>query len=161
MSSVIFRLVTSADEHGLSAFYERLSPETRAIFGTYPFTREQAAEIAMDNEKSLLKRHYVAVQLTAEGTEEMIIGLLWFWPWIKRVPWFGIMISDEYQSRGLGKRMLQFSIEEAQFHGKGGILLTTAKSNVRAQSLYKLYGFETIGEEPRGEHLMILNFDSK
>ncbi|WP_158289382.1 GNAT family N-acetyltransferase [Paenibacillus flagellatus] len=152
------RPMNPADAERMRRFYESMSGESRDIFPNYPFTREHAEQAAKESATDPDKRRYVAVdgEYAPEGA---MIGMVWFWGWSKRVPWLGIMIADDYQNRGLGKAMLAFAVDEARAAGKGGILLTTAKTNVRAQSLYGRFGFVTIGEDARGEYLMILNFD--
>lgn len=89
------------------------------------------------------------------------MGLCWFWQWTLQVPWFGIMIADAYQGMGLGRSMTEFAIAEARDRGKGGILLTTAKTNVRSQTLYGRCGFETLGEATNGEYLLMINFPDR
>jgi RimJ/RimL family protein N-acetyltransferase len=84
-----------------------------------------------------------------------MIGTVILWDWTKPVPWFGICSRDGWQGQGLGNRMMTCAVEYAKQHGKGGILLTTHKENLRAQALYKKYDFETIGVDGRGEWLMI------
>lgn len=154
------RPVTPEDSERLYAFYESVRETTRAIFGRYRFTREHADEIARGHGDGgdSTRRYYVVAVREAGDAEETIIGLLWFWGWAKKVPWFGLMIADAHQNRGLGKTMMEFAIEETRRHGKSGILLTTAEHNVRAQALYKRYGFETIGKDRNGEWLMMLNY---
>ena len=92
-----------------------------------------------------------------QETGDVIVGLTWFWMWDCKVPWFGIMIADAYQNRRLGQEMLAYMIHESRVCGKGGILLTTARTNVRAQALYKRNGFIILGEGLNGEILMLLN----
>jgi len=54
---------------------------------------------------------------------------------------------------------MEFSIDYAKKHGKGGILLTTQKPNVKAQAMYKKFGYEMLGQDTRlDEYLMILRF---
>ncbi|MDF2723113.1 MAG: N-acetyltransferase [Paenibacillus sp.] len=158
--TAIMRLRPAApdDSERLYAFYESVQEATRAIFGSYRFTREHAAEVAGKDGVDASRRYYVAAVRETENAEETIRGLFWFWGWTKKVPWFGVMIADAYQNRGLGKKMMEYAIEETRNCNKSGILLTTAEHNVRAQSLYKRYGFETIGRDRNGEWLMMLNF---
>ena len=55
--------------------------------------------------------------------------------------------------------MMEFSIDYAKKHGKGGILLTTSKVNFKAQALYKKFGYEMLGLDTHlDEYLMILRF---
>lgn len=152
------RPMIPADAERVDLFYRRLSGQSRKIFPKYSFTREHAEQAAKESATDSTKRRYVTVDGEA-ASDGAMIGMVWFWNWTKRVPWFGIMIADDYQNRGIGKAMLAFAVDEALAAGKGGILLTTAKSNARAQSLYRRFGFVTIGEDLRGEDLMILNFE--
>lgn len=158
--SARFRPVIPEDAERLSAFYAMLHEQTRAIFKSYRFNREHAEEIARESVNRLSGSYHVAV--VDEGEHgETIIGLVWFWDWRKKVPWIGIMITDAHQNRGLGTRMMEYAVAEAKSRDKGGILLTTAKTNVRGQALYKRFGFEMIGEGAGGEYLMILNFSER
>lgn len=152
-----FRPIKPNDAERLSAFYDSLQEQTRAIFKGYRFDREHAEEIARESENKRSGFYHVAV-IEQGDREEAIIGLVWFWDWRKKVPWIGIMITDAHQNRGLGTRMMEYAVAEAKSRDKGGILLTTAKTNVRGQALYKRYGFAMIGEGTNGEYLMILNF---
>lgn len=146
------------DVERINRFYDMLLPQTRKIFGSYRFTRDHAEEIVQTNLNENDKRHYIVTLPGEEGSEDgTVIGLYWFWKWTKKVPWFGIMIADLYQGQGLGRQMMAHAIAEAKSCDKGGILLTTAKTNLNAQSLYKRFRFETIGEGTNKEILMILN----
>lgn len=151
--------VARTDGERLSEFFDGLSERTRAVFGPYyRFDREHAEQIAQGSPGDRSKTYFVAI-LEGEGVgNAAIVGLTWFWHWTSKVPWFGIMIADAYQNRGLGQRMLQTMMAEAERADKGGILLTTAKTNVRAQELYKRNGFTALGHSDNGEILMILNF---
>lgn len=152
------RPVTPEDSERLYAFYESVGEATRAIFGKYRFTREHAEEITGRSGGDASRRYYVAAVGKTENAGEEIIGLFWFWGWTRKVPWFGVMIADTHQNRGLGKKMMEHAIAETHRCGKSGILLTTAEHNVRAQALYRRYGFETIGRDRNGEWLMMLNY---
>lgn len=158
MPCVQIRPVGSQDAELLYAFYETILQQTRTIFGSYRFTMEHAQEIVRANENNSSERYFVAVVQSANGDEEKIVGLFWFWNWISKVPWFGIMVTDAWQNRGVGRQMMSHAISDAKQQGKGGILLTTAKTNLKAQALYKRYQFEMMGEGTNGEYLMILNF---
>lgn len=153
--------VGRTDGERLGEFFDGLSERTRAVFGPhYRFDREHAEQIAQGGQGDRSKKYFVAVHETAgdRAGSAPLVGLTWFWHWTCKVPWFGIMIADAYQNRGLGQKMLQTMMAEAERSGKGGILLTTAKTNVRAQELYKRNGFNALGHSDNGEILMILNF---
>jgi RimJ/RimL family protein N-acetyltransferase len=142
------------DGKQVEVFYRSLSETTRVIFPGYPFTDEEAHRLAKEETDDPGMRRY----LVTDPSSGQMIGTVWFWHWDRMVPWIGLMIADAYQGQGVGKAMLAYAIRAARDEGKGGILLTTHKENVRGQSLYARYGFEVIGQDPREEHLMILRF---
>jgi ribosomal protein S18 acetylase RimI-like enzyme len=152
------RQMAHGDAAMLAAYFNSFSEATRAVFGGGPFDRVEAERLAREEVNNPSINRFVVTVLTKEGAREQIIGMVWFWEWLRKVPWFGISITDAYQNKGLGKAMMEHAIKEATKCGKGGILLTTAKTNVRGQALYARYGFEIIGVDSRGEHLMILNY---
>lgn len=157
VSGLYIRPLCHRDAALVEAFYAHVLPQTRAIFGKYRFTKQHALEMAEETVSSSTHRYFVVVTQSETGNEEMV-ALFWFWDWTKKLPWFGIMIADAWQKRKLGRMMMSRAIAEAHRHGKGGILLTTAKTNERAQALYQRFSFEMIGEAKNGEYLMILNF---
>lgn len=160
--NVSIRLIGSPDDEGLvNRFFATVSEETRKILVGFEFTSEFAAKMYAESRKNAdIRRYLVIMHPSGDGELPVMIGMVWFWEWTKKVPWFGIMLADAYQNYGYGKKMLEFAIAEAHNHDKGGILLTTDKTNVRAQKVYRRYGFQMIGDDPRGEYLMILNFQA-
>ncbi|MFC5470990.1 GNAT family N-acetyltransferase [Cohnella suwonensis] len=157
--TIVIRPFTREDTAIVHRYFEHLSERTRAFFPGYPFTREEAERLTGDDVDQSDTRRFLASVQSPE--EETMIGYVFYWDWDKKVPWFGISVRDDYQGIGLGKKMMDFSIAEAKRHHKGGILLTTRKDNASGQALYKRSGFEMIGDDPRGELLMILNFPAK
>jgi ribosomal protein S18 acetylase RimI-like enzyme len=152
------RPLAHGDAAMLAEYFDSFSEATRAVFGFGPFDQVEAERLAREEVNNPAIIRFVVTVLTKDEAREQIIGIVWFWEWLRKVPWFGISITDAYQNKGLGKVMMEHAIKEAKKSDKGGILLTTAKTNVRGQALYTRYGFEIIGEDSRGEHLMILNF---
>ena len=64
---------------------------------------------------------------------------------------FGIAISKDYRSVGLGKFMMQLTIKEARKNLKSEIIrLHVFEPNKPAQNLYKRLGFKTVGRIPKG-----------
>ncbi len=157
--SISLRLVVPEDVELLKYFFESISESTRVIFPGFPFTDDHAEKLANEAVADPGVRRFILIEHNSHSTEEAkVLAMVWFWEWTKQVPWFGIMIADAYQNRGYGRKLLEFTIKDAREFKKGGILLTTHKTNIRAQKLYLQYDFQTIGEDSRGEHLMILNF---
>ncbi|MDI4647442.1 GNAT family N-acetyltransferase [Cohnella hashimotonis] len=152
------RLVEQDDAELIFEYFGALSETTKSIFPGYPFTAEEASRLAREESNTSGIRRFIVIDWSPATSSERMAATLWFWDWGCMVPWIGLMVADEYQGKGLGKAMLEHSIQEARSSGKGGILLTTHKENVRGQALYARYGFQTIGRDERGEYLMILRF---
>jgi ribosomal protein S18 acetylase RimI-like enzyme len=63
----------------------------------------------------------------------------------------GYMVAPDARTKGIGRRMGEFSIEEARRLGFYAIQFNfVVKSNERAVRLWKSLGFEVIGEIPDG-----------
>lgn len=154
------RRFTSEDTALVYDFFTAASEETRYFLDAHVYDLKTAEKFTSAEELAKKDvRRYAAV-INRDGAE-MMVGYLFFWDWTKRIPWLGIGVRDGYKGMGIGKRIMDFASQEARENGKGGILLTTKKDNLRAQALYKKCGYEFIGEQKTGDifqHLMLLNF---
>lgn len=56
-----------------------------------------------------------------------------------------IVVAKEYQGKGIGKGLLQRTIDEASSKGVESIFLEVRVSNAPARGLYDSFGFEEIG----------------
>lgn len=56
-----------------------------------------------------------------------------------------IVVAKEYQGKGVGKGLLQRTIDEASSKGVESIFLEVRVSNAPARGLYDSFGFEEIG----------------
>ncbi|MBC7328277.1 GNAT family N-acetyltransferase, partial [bacterium] len=136
MSEVQIRELKNTDADLLGNLLESLSPQTESFFHPYPLTRDSAFQFA--------KREDIFC-LVAEINGE-IIGYTWWEPRVEDIPTVGICISDKYQGKGIGKKLLEKLIDEAKRQNKMGLRLTVMKDNNKAISLYKKLGFYIIGE---------------
>ncbi|MDW7656112.1 MAG: GNAT family N-acetyltransferase [Bacillota bacterium] len=157
--SLIIRQIHEQDTERLYAYFSSFSDETRYFFTPHELGMAFAEKLTHADLVDPETRRFVVV--TQQDGQETIIGYFFFWSWQKKVPWFGIGVRDGYKGRGLGSLMMQHAIREAKQQGKGGILLTTKKDNARAQKLYRKFGFVILGDEPRGEYLLLLNFSDE
>ena len=155
----VIRPLTENDVPLFIDFFESLSLQSHTFFNPHGSDAESLEDILKEIPRNPKVRRFM-LSLVENGQESMI-GYVFFWDWHKKVPWFGIGLRDAYHGQGLGTRMMNFAIDFARQHGKGGILLTTAKTNIRAQGLYKKSGYILIGDAPDGEYLMILNFEDE
>ena len=65
---------------------------------------------------------------------------------------FGISILKEYWGMGIGRVLMDASIDCAQRAGYTQLELEVVADNERAVSLYRRAGFEEFGRNPRGYH---------
>lgn len=63
---------------------------------------------------------------------------------------FGISILKEYWGMGIGRMMMEASIDCARRAGYAQLELEVVVGNERAVSLYRCAGFEEYGRNPRG-----------
>jgi ribosomal-protein-alanine N-acetyltransferase len=68
-------------------------------------------------------------------------GFLWHEqgkPWLAS---FGLAVADDWQGRGLGRKLMDEVMKAAPLRGLREVVLTVAVDNDRAQRLYKKSGF--------------------
>ena len=59
-----------------------------------------------------------------------------------------IAVSDKFGRTGLGWRLMQAAMREAEMRGAGSIFLEVDDGNRAALALYRKLGFETVGNRP-------------
>ena len=67
------------------------------------------------------------------------------WEASEHVGLLGIIIRKDFRNMGLGKKLMEFSLNESKKNGKSKIVLGTLISNERAITLYEKLGFRRIG----------------
>jgi len=160
LEQIVIRRYTPQDTLMVYNYFQSLSEATKSIMIGFPFTMDEAIRETGEELEGQSTRRFLVSTPNSSANGEIMIGMVWFWGWERKIPWFGICICDDFQEKGLGGIMMEFAIQEAKAFQKGGILLTTAKNNIRGQALYKRHGYTTLGDSsnPPGEYIMILNF---
>ncbi len=133
------RLLTDINIQALQNFNDNLSEQTRLQFQPHNYD-EKIIEKFIDRNKKNIDRIYVAL------SEDIVVGYIFLWDFIKPFPVLGIGISDPYQGQGLGKKLMNILIEDAKANGNHGILLTTILTNEAAYQLYLKMGFKYLGD---------------
>lgn len=72
--------------------------------------------------------------------------------------WLGIAVSDKYVGNGYGKEMMSELTRQAGERGIEEIWLSVDKTNVKAEHLYRKFGF-SLAEERDNFKLMTLKID--
>ena len=133
------RLFEEHDRQKVVDFFAGLGPETRAFFNRFGSNTRFALKF-FDNDP---EDRAQVVRYLAEADGEMV-GYSFAWDMHTGIPWFGIVLSDNYKGHGLGVRMTKTIIDHCGALGKGGILLTTHTANIRAQVMYEKCGFKVL-----------------
>ena len=87
-----------------------------------------------------------------------MLGYLVFYNYHYKTPWLGIALREDAKGMHLGTRLMAFAENYALANGKGAIILTTHKDNVRGQALYQKSGYTYSGIHTTGELLCIRYF---
>ena len=91
-----------------------------------------------------LMRRPSASLLTAESNGTVVgFSVLWFTADEGELG--DIAVDPEYRGRGIGRTLLDRSIEEARSRGARSLYLEVRESNDAAHALYEKAGFETVG----------------
>lgn len=85
--------------------------------------------------------HYI-ILLENGGT----IGYAGFWLIIGEAQITNIAILPDKRGKGLGRMLVEKLIAKAACEAAENIYLEVRKSNIKAQNLYKILGFEMVGE---------------
>lgn len=157
MMNPIMRRITIKDTELLFGFFLSISEQSRKSFYPHPFDRAHAEFITGTDLEDPDICRYLAI--LHEDDEEVAVGYMFFWNWTKEYPSLGIAVSDNYQGKGLGKKMMDFLISEALKNGKKGLHLTTDKNNSRGQALYIRCGFVITGEGEHNDYILRLDFN--
>ena len=149
------RLILPDDKDRISRFFRALGDEGSAFFNrcsgnenrTYDFLQGKLPD-------------HIFWAATYEGDSgEEIAGIVFLWRKDTGVPWLGIGITEDWKGKHLGRRLMDTAKNWAVQNGAGGIMLTTAQTNVRGQGLYERMGYEKLGTYFDGEILYLLTFD--
>ena len=146
------RVIDKNDRALVEAFFAQMGEESASFFN-----------VNRGNEKTALayiegKLPYHLYFMAIDEAENKPAGIAFIWDKNTSVPWFGIAIAEEYKGRRLGGRLIETVRAYCEAQGMGGILLTTAKDNLRGQRLYERCGFERFGMHENGELLYLLRF---
>ena len=128
------RLLKTDKEH-LQKFGKSLSEVSTATFLPHSYDD--------DTVDAYLERSETGEDLTLGlFFDDRIIAYFFLWYFTNPIPLLGMGILDEFQGKGLGKRMMQLLIDAARDKGLDGIELTTLPDNHRAYALYESVGFQ-------------------
>lgn len=131
---LIIRRLLKSDRRNLQEFGSSLSEKSTATFLPHSYDD--------DTVNAFLERSEAGEDLTLGlFSHDKMVAYFFLWYYTNPIPLLGIGIHDEYQGKGLGKKLTQFLIDAARQSGRDGIELTTLPENHRAYALYESLGF--------------------
>lgn len=92
-----------------------------------------------------LMRRPSASLLTAEA-DGTVVGFSVLWFAADEGELGDIAVDPEYRGRGIGRTLLDRSVQEARSRGARSLYLEVRESNDAARALYETAGFDTVGQ---------------
>ena len=132
------KLVKEEDCELLAALFEKNNVDSiTRYFIPFPLTRETARWIACENHQD---KYYLGL------IEDEIIGFSMLRGWEEgySIPSFGMFIDQHKQGLGLGKQLLDLTIDAARQLRCEKIRLSVRANNHPAHKIYKSRGFKEI-----------------
>ena len=148
---VVLRRMHLEDRDMVRAFFDGMGEESVSFFNVGHGNEKRVMAFFADGKPD--HRFWIA---EADG---IAVGLAFIWDLFSCIPWFGVAVRDGWQGRHIGTGIVNAVCSECKAEGRGGILLRTAQSNLKAIALYEKCGFEPIGLHPSGELLYLKRFE--
>jgi [ribosomal protein S18]-alanine N-acetyltransferase len=142
MPEILFRELGETDVKTLAVFFEGNNlPAVVRNFNPFPLSSNTAQTLLAATH---LDRFYGAF----DGDRMAAFAMLRGWDEGYQVPSFGLLVDRDRQGRGIGRRMLEWTIAQAFALGCERIRLSVYASNLAAIHLYTAAGFAEIRREP-------------
>jgi ribosomal-protein-alanine N-acetyltransferase len=74
-----------------------------------------------------------------------VAGYAVFWAVMDQGELGNVAVDESFRGRGIGSKLIKAVLERAYERGVQEVFLEVRKSNVRAQELYKSFGFSEVG----------------
>ena len=143
------RLIEPGDRERVEAFFAQMAPDSRSFFNRNDGNHRWALRY-FDGTDTHAMRRWVAVD------EDEMVGYVVLWDVDTMIPWLGIAVAEKLRGQHFGQKLIETAEAWCREQGKGGILLTTAMANVRAQVLYERCGFQRLGVHSVDNELLYL-----
>jgi putative acetyltransferase len=139
------RRLGPADAEALCSFYNGLSARSKRLFRPLGVstTIEQCGQLADANRPGQdTKYDLVAVA----GRAVVGWGFLWNGHDRAEAATLGLGVADDWQGKGLGRRLMVAVLDAAPGRGLSCVELTVVQDNAVAQRLYESFGFAHVGD---------------
>ena len=149
MNDITIRLIEPGDKDRLLRFFAQMAPDSRSFFNRHDGNLKWALRYFEGADTQAMRR-WIAVQ------DGEMVGYVFLWDVDTMIPWLGIAVAESMRGRHFGQTLIETAEAWCRQEGKGGILLTTAMANVRAQVLYERCGFDRLGVHSQSNELLYL-----
>jgi ribosomal protein S18 acetylase RimI-like enzyme len=137
-NSLIFRVIQPSDKSRFITFLlENDVPQVTGTFTAFPLN-ETSASFITDRE------HKDIYNILLDGDRIIGFSMLRGFEDGFTVPSFGIMIDYRYHNLGLGKYLLNLTIEQAKHMGCAKVRLSVYGSNLAGLKIYEAIGFHEV-----------------
>jgi len=133
------RPIEAGDKAALSAFFERLSPESRRRRFLAPKPKLTARDLAFLTEVDR-DRHVALVALDRDGA---IVAVARYAAWPDRPGHSEIAfaVADDWHGRGLASALVDLLVSHARGAGVAALTASTLSENAPAHALLRRFGF--------------------
>jgi RimJ/RimL family protein N-acetyltransferase len=137
------RPIRPDDKPALSAFFERLSQESRRRRFLGPKPRLSTRELAFLTEVDQCSH----VALVAVDADDAIVAVARYAPWVDRPGHaeLAVAVVDDWHGRGLGSALTQALLAHARSTSVVALTGSTLSENAPARALLRRLGFKRIG----------------
>jgi ribosomal protein S18 acetylase RimI-like enzyme len=126
-------------------------------FDPFPLTPAQARSIA-------LEPHEDAYYLASEGRAPVGMSMLRGFEQGFQIPSFGILVDREHYGQGIGRRLTEWTIEQARLRSCPALRLSVYADNAAAHGLYLSLGFiererQVVQRESRPREKLVMRLE--
>jgi len=139
---LIIRKATSADLGQISEIYNDAIEKTTATFDTEPKTFKE--------QKAWFANHDASHPVLIAEQDSLVIGWASLSKWSDRCAYhdtaeISLYIKEEYQGKGIGKKLMKAIIQEGETAGLHTIIARIADGNDISIELCKFFSFQHVG----------------
>jgi phosphinothricin acetyltransferase len=139
---LIIRPAEIKDIESITEIYNEAIATTTATFDTEPKS--------LDEQRKWLESHDAKHPVIVAELKGAVAGWASLSPWSDRPAYSGtaensVYVKSEHRGKGIGKKLLQHLLKEAEHSGIHSIIARIAEGNERSIKLHKDQGFEHIG----------------
>jgi len=149
------RKLALADQPLADDFFRDLTPEGNMFYNHQNDNENNLRRQLQEPKDSRID--FGAMETAADGTERMIAHIFLYHA-DTGIPWIGICLRAGCTGRHLGGQLLQYLEDVCKSRHAGGMMLTTHSANIRAQTLYRNFGFVYLGFHSSGEFMFYKPF---